>query len=240
MQIWGVTMVRDEADIIELTLRHLIAQGVDRLLVADNLSSDGTRELLEKLASDLPLTVVDDLDPAYRQSEKMTSLANQAAVGGATWIVPFDADEFWSGVGCSLREVIEMAESPVLAARQLDHYPRPTRLTGTAPERLPWWLEAELPKVAFRWQPGAIVGSGNHTVSGFDELPYPAPLRIDHYPHRTWQQFRRKYVQGAAALQAANASQRMGTHWRKIGNRPTWAIRLAWWQCRMKLGLRRD
>ena len=35
-EVWGVTMVRDEADILEATLTHLLTQDVDHLLVADN------------------------------------------------------------------------------------------------------------------------------------------------------------------------------------------------------------
>jgi glycosyltransferase involved in cell wall biosynthesis len=86
-------MVRDEADIIEGTLRHM-ADEVDHLIVADNLSSDGTRDILDTLAKDLPLTVVDDPDPGYTQSAKMSALAERAAVEQrASWIVPFDAED---------------------------------------------------------------------------------------------------------------------------------------------------
>ena len=45
--IIGVCMVRDEADVIGTVCAHLLAEGVDRLIVADNLSSDDTRDILE-------------------------------------------------------------------------------------------------------------------------------------------------------------------------------------------------
>ncbi len=41
--IVGISMVRDEADVISFTLAHLAAEGIDHFIVADNGSSDATR-----------------------------------------------------------------------------------------------------------------------------------------------------------------------------------------------------
>ena len=75
----AVCMARDEADVIGSTVAHMLAQ-VDAVIVADNLSTDRTREILDQLAggSSGRLVVVEDPDPAYRQSEKMTALALRA------------------------------------------------------------------------------------------------------------------------------------------------------------------
>ncbi|WP_314660127.1 MULTISPECIES: glycosyltransferase family 2 protein [Rothia] len=40
--IWGRTRVKNEADIIEQTIRYLLNQGVEYILVADNGFTDGT------------------------------------------------------------------------------------------------------------------------------------------------------------------------------------------------------
>ena len=48
-----------------LELVHLLAQGVDKIVVADNRSVDGTREILESL----PVTVIDDPEVGYYQSK---------------------------------------------------------------------------------------------------------------------------------------------------------------------------
>jgi glycosyltransferase involved in cell wall biosynthesis len=87
MSVWGVSMVKDEADIVRWTVATIVEQ-VDHVLVADNGSTDGTRQLVESVGAE----VVDDPEPAYYQSDKMSHLARVAASRGADWIVPFDAD----------------------------------------------------------------------------------------------------------------------------------------------------
>lgn len=37
-QVWAVCVARDEADVIGATVSHLLDQGVDQVLVADNMS----------------------------------------------------------------------------------------------------------------------------------------------------------------------------------------------------------
>jgi hypothetical protein len=48
--VWAVAMVRNEEDIITDVVRHLLAQGVDAVLVVDNMSTDRTRSRLSHLA----------------------------------------------------------------------------------------------------------------------------------------------------------------------------------------------
>src|SRR5258708_24064858 len=95
MRLVGVTMVRNEADVIEAFVRHNLSV-LDGLVVVDHDSIDGTREILGKLVSEgLPLRVVPDADPAYRQSETMTALAREAlAQDAADFAFALDADEF--------------------------------------------------------------------------------------------------------------------------------------------------
>jgi len=227
----GVTMVKDEADIIEGTMRH-IADEVDRIIVADNLSTDGTREILDRLAEELPLTVVDDPEPAYYQSAKMSALAAKIADPG-DWIIPFDADELWYSRVGRIRDVLAnisqgiwgVTDYSIISATLLNHY-------GTAvDERNPdifrsfVWRKVQpgaLPKVAFRYEPGATIEMGNHGVtlpSGTtlstctDQTAY-ASLEIRHFPYRTPQQFVRKGMNGGRVFELTDLPQEYGAHWR--------------------------
>lgn len=219
MATFGVTMVRDEADVIAGTLRHM-ADEVDHLIVADNRSTDGTRDILYQLARELPLTVVDDPDPAYYQSVKMSALASKAASMGAVWVVPFDADEIWFGPS-RIRTVLAGLDCDIAQAKLFNHFCTGIDGAGDDPFRTMVWRHpdpAPLPKVAFRWKPGAVIHQGNHGVnlpSGGRTLH--GVLEIRHFPYRSAAQFVRKAVNGAAAYARTDLPAEQGAHWRMYG-----------------------
>lgn len=226
-------MVKDELDVVEGALRHMAGE-VDRLIVADNLSTDGTREILDRLVGELPLTVIEDPEPAYYQSRKMSAFAGKFADPG-DWIVPFDADELWYSRVGRIREVLPvmdswpLGENAVVKATLIDHF-------GTAvDERDPdvfrsfVWRKIQpsgLPKIAFRYEPGAVIEAGNHGVtlpSGrrpdhcSQQTAY-ASLEIRHFPYRSAAQFVRKGTNGAKVLALTDLPQDSGAHWRGYGS----------------------
>jgi len=223
---YGVTMVRDEGDIIEGTIRHMHAE-VDGLLIADNRSIDGTRELLKVLADELPnVTVVDDLDPAYYQAAKMTALAARAAADfGAAWIVPFDADELWVAPAGRIADVLAELSGPnVVRAAIYNHFRTGLDTADPDPFRSMVWRmaqPAELGKVAFRWRPGAEIHQGNHGVTLPHDLYPGAPrtglLQLHHFPYRSESQFITKAANGAEAYRLTDLPPDMGAHWRSYG-----------------------
>lgn len=239
MLIWAVTIVKNEADIIGISVPHLFDQGIDHVLVADNMSTDGTRAILDQLSRSYSVTVVDDREPVHRQSEKMTRLANHAAAAGADWIVPFDADEIWRAYRGTVREAIERANAEILVAQMFDHYPRPTFRRGNVIERMPRNRTSEFAKVAYRWRAGVTIEDGNHNVLGTDAERRWGHLLIDHYPYRSWRQFHRKMREGAIAVRDSSVPLFVGAHWRRYGQMPEWRLRLAWWGLRYYPKLRR-
>ena len=117
MKIFGISMVRDEADIVGLSVLHNLSLGLDRVIVLDNGSTDGTDEILRRLANaDRRVRWIRD-DSPFDQSAVTTDLAREAHRQGADWIVPFDADEFWWGERGSFREVLTESGFGSLGAR---------------------------------------------------------------------------------------------------------------------------
>lgn len=219
--IWAVSMVKNEVDIVEYSIRNLVEQGVDHLVVADNASTDGTGELLHDLSMELPLTVVTDHVVEYYQSHKMTRLARYACAAGAAWVIPFDADECWRAEGCGTVRNVLLAQPPevgTVAGYYLHRVPHPSDDPAEPNPflRVRHRVEAErVTKVAVRAHPLMRINAGNHTarVAG-KRVP---GLVIHHVPYRTMEQARRKLLQGRKAIEAApRLPGGFGSHWRSI------------------------
>lgn len=220
VSVFGIAMVRDEADIIYSTVAHMLGQ-VDEVIVADNGSKDGTREILAEMA----VTVIDDLDPAYYQSRKMTSLARFAAAQGAQWVVPFDADEIWYApfherISGLLRD---LAPQWLTAEADLyDHVATAYDSMELDPvKRLVWRRRERAPlrKVACRVRADLVIEQGNHgaTYDG-GTTKYADHLVVRHFPYRTAEQFVRKARNGAQAYAATDLPDNVGAHWRQYGD----------------------
>jgi glycosyltransferase involved in cell wall biosynthesis len=209
--VWGVSMVKNEADIIEDTVRNLFSQGVEQLIVADNGSTDGTLELLQRLAAELPVhVVIDPIVPRW-QGEKMTHLARAAVRNGASWIIPFDADELWRGTGGrTVAEVLHMTTANISVASWWDFFPVPVGDDDEAPyaERFPYRERDPRPqvKVAFRGNWPARIWMGNHHVTPLRRPTTDTGLRVAHFQFRTPAQMIRKANDGARSSRLAGES----------------------------------
>ncbi len=109
----AISVVKDEADIIEAFVRHTAAW-VDHHLVFDHDSRDGTRDILNGLVRDgIPLTLYTDDNLANLQEARSNALARRAAADfGAEWIVPLDADEVLCGPApAALRDALSALDS---------------------------------------------------------------------------------------------------------------------------------
>ncbi|MBK6807013.1 MAG: glycosyltransferase family 2 protein [Betaproteobacteria bacterium] len=94
LRICGLTIVRDEEDIVEASIRHNLG-ALDALTVVDHGSDDGTSAIVEALrAEGLPIDLVHEEAIEYRQSDIMTAHARRILAGGADLCCPLDADEF--------------------------------------------------------------------------------------------------------------------------------------------------
>ena len=139
MRVTAISMVRNEADVIEAFVRHH-AEIVDELVVVDHRSVDGTDEMLRALAEEgLPLRVRSEDSPVQRQNVVMTGLMREAAAdGGADWVLPLDADEFLVAPQGSVRDRAgRPSRRQTVERRHAALRPDPGRSSGRAERAAP-------------------------------------------------------------------------------------------------------
>ena len=110
-RIVAISMVKNEADIIESFVRHALLIA-DCLLVVDHDSTDDTEEILAQLQGEgLPLEISGYAGAGHDQAEVMTGLMYRAIEEyGADIVIPLDADEFLvspSGGSAYVRRILQ-------------------------------------------------------------------------------------------------------------------------------------
>lgn len=214
-------MVRDEADIIDAMLAHHLAQGVDKIIVTDNGSVDGTTQILQRYADAGTIDLRHDPVHRKQQSVTVTGMARDAAtLYNADWVLNADADEFWlaQDPSLTLREALAQI-SPDLRSfivPVIDMTGLPA-LEGSGLGRLCFRDErsnAQLNEVGLLahsthdcvhvGDPEVSVAQGNHYVN-IASQGEPDPrfaLEVRHFPWRSWEQFRRKVENSGRAYEA--------------------------------------
>jgi Glycosyl transferase family 2 len=231
MNLVMTMMVRDEADIIRAVLEHHRSQGVDRIIVTDNGSVDGTTEILEEYARDGLVDLRYDPVHLKQQSEVVTAMARDAyTLYGADWVINADADEFWVARDSSrtikdvlestprdfqtfLVPVIDMTGAPAVEGSGLDRLRyrdhRPVReLQGLG------LFAHSTPDALHIGTPDIEVAQGNHAVS-LPSRGTPArddSLEVLHLPWRSWSQYSRKVEAAGRAYSSAGARQPSPNH----------------------------
>jgi hypothetical protein len=200
MRLVAVSVVKNEADIIEAFVRHTRAW-VDHHLVFDHDSTDGTREILQALSAEgVPLTLyTDDALGNLQQarSNRLTRLA--AADHRADWVVPLDADEILCGPdrGALESALADVPRGQAASLPLVDYLPTTadpasdpnpvTRLaycTKSASRTIKVVVPADLAV-----DDAVTAGKGSHTlVRGSVPLPaptLPAPFQLAHLALRS-------------------------------------------------------
>ena len=242
MKVVGLYLLRNEVDIIETNLRHHFAEVLTDAIVVDNGSTDGTLELVDSLADEMPIQLASEVGHMY-QEDRVTRMARLAVIQGADWVLPIDADEFWVGRGDPLRTVLEDTPPDVqLLVADLVNFVqsrdvriavpgclvsmtmRPDHLVEPSGQ-LPRLVRAEeigyleigyTPKCVRRAAPGLAVPKGNHYDGEPDALPTDR-ITCLHVPVRAYSTLTDKMDHGRRAYEEG------------VPGETSWQIK-RWWQ----------
>ncbi|MEM6299542.1 MAG: glycosyltransferase family 2 protein [Bacteroidota bacterium] len=224
-------LVRDEEDILRANIDFHLSQGVDFIIATDNLSVDGTADILKEYEAKGKLHYIYEPSDDYSQYAWVTRMARMAYTKyGAKWVINNDADEFWWPREGNLKTTL--AKTPetinVIVVHRKD-FVFLTEIDESKPfyEQMIYkdFFSKDIrgdflpPKVAHRGSDKVNVAQGNHTVMGIpnQQVVDNNVIEILHFPLRSYKQFINKIQKGGAAY-ARNAElpPEMGFTWRVL------------------------
>src|SRR5829696_6247852 len=223
MKIVLTLLVRDEIDVISDNLKYHLAEGVDHIIVTDNGSQDGTKEILEQYQASGQITLIHEPPADFSQHRWVTRMARHAYDRfHADWVINADADELFVWPHGSLRDALERIPAKVhrLRALRTDFVPfdrpesqsalremiyRKTKSLGQLGRALP-------PKIMHRGAADVIISQGNHRAESgqFRGRPQVGEIAVFHYPVRNYAQFESKVRNGGSGY-AQNRELPVGT-----------------------------
>jgi len=231
-------LVKNEADIIEDNIRVHAKHGVDCFAIMDNGSTDGTREILDKLSYEFDLHIIDKPAQNYQQSLWMTELAFHARDKlRADWVISNDADEFWIPNKKDLKQGLDRKGSVITYHRYnmllkeecLNQGYRYFDSTLRVKNPIFYDKNAQLnqrdisilmakisPKVIVNPHGLFRIKGGNHRarhVMGLINKKKIEDVKVYHYPVRSYEHFMRNIKTRQKLLEKGDA--RMGDHYRR-------------------------
>jgi hypothetical protein len=227
MTIVLTLLVRDEIDIIEATLEYHLSQGIDHIIVTDNGSVDGTRDVLGRYAGEGAIVLLDEPPADFSQHRWVTRMARLAhSRFAADGVINGDADELFVWRRGTLKEAFFALPAPtqsILADRH-DFVPfdRPAQ---RAPQLEMVYRKAVSvnilgshlkPKVIHRGVADVVIEQGNHGARSerFQQEARASEIEVFHYPLRTSAQFMSKVRNGGSGY-AINRELPEGTGFHK-------------------------
>lgn len=231
-------MVKNEEDVIEHNIEWLQSQDIDHIFVANNMSTDNTKNILKSLSEKYNnITIIYDNQFAYEQATKMNKWINMCYEMGADIIIPIDADEIWYSkipektLGQVLKENCE--GDCVFEATAIDFIPTENDLNTDNPFESMIYMKANsdsFQSVAFTKHLNSSITMGNHSVNNHpgNSNMIRNLIGIKHYQYRSFDQFVRKMRNGKNVMEQSSQPSFMCSHWRERGSMSKDQL-LEWW-----------
>lgn len=128
----GACVLRDCVDIVPFLCGHYLRTGFAHLAFIDDGSSDGTCELLQRIAKRTPRVSVKQVHlESFEQPALMTEAVNELVAAGHSIIVPFDCDEFWDAHSATFRSVLASSTEAVVEGQWVNFVQRRSVLAST-------------------------------------------------------------------------------------------------------------
>jgi hypothetical protein len=226
-------LLRNEEDILRENIEYHLNQGVDLIIATNNLSIDGTEEILREYEAKGLVYYLEENEDIHHQGKWVTSMARLAAKQfKADWIINNDADEFWwpSNHSSLKKAFIEISQKYNIIEAQRRNFV----FIGDTPINQKFYetmifKEAKSinslgnplpPKQAHIASEDITVSDGNHLVTGLKENNINLKdIEIFHFPIRSKKQFTNKIYYGGRALQSnQELHENIGSTWRHLYN----------------------
>jgi hypothetical protein len=237
LNIFAVLMVKDEEDIIEYNIEYLQKQKIDHIFVANNLSSDNTKNILLSLSKKYGnMTVIDDDEFGYYQAKKMNKWIKKCYEMGADIIIPIDADEIWySKIPNKLLSDVLRDHCNghcIFVADVIEFIPSEKNINYTNPLQSLIYVKETSdypPSVAFTKFYDSFISHGNHIIHNHPGKNIHDVIGIKHYQYRNFNQFVRKVKNGKLVYDAATLPSSIGgDHWKSLGGKNIDELK-KWW-----------
>lgn len=206
-------MAKNEIDIIEIFIRYHLSI-LDGMVILDNGSTDGTKEVILRLIKEgLPVHLIFDDTPAYNQSEITTNmLYHTIKKFNPEFVLPLDVDEFLTTYsGKNIRDILnkEVVENSINYISWVTYVPTEkddgaevSVLKRIRHRRLKQnnYDEKILIPTSIPSKYRIKIKHGNHDLEKMDDVDFKknslSDLNLAHFPIRSINQIKSKYLVG--------------------------------------------
>lgn len=226
MRCVSVSMVKNEADVIEAMVRHN-AQYLDHMTIIDNGSTDGTLQILTALRDEgLPIDLRVDTSLGHLQTAVINQFVSSPDCDRSAFVFFLDGDEFLCVDRNEFRAFLATRPASFsMTWKTFVPTPRDNRRDPNVVTRITH---------ARRREPGGfvytkavlspvdegpiVVRAGSHGFRGMKLVPHPT-MRLAHFPVRSVQQIACKALLGSWNVQLRGRRRQEAQQWFELADR---------------------